>query len=411
MKTINKQPKIRFKGYTDEWEQRKLGEVASFYKGKGYAKKDLVDVGHPILLYGNLYTNYKTVIEKVDTFAKLKEKSVLSNGNEVVVPSSGESAEDIARASAINKNGIILGGDLNIIRPIKELQIVFLALNLSNGLSKKELIKSAQGNSVVHLYNSDLKSVHINYPSIKEQTKIGNFFKNIDSIIALHQHKLEALEKTKKSFLQKMFPKKDETKPEIRFAGYTDDWEQRKLGEVAHLSSSKRIRLSDYAPIGVPFYRGSEISTGGIVTAHELFITEEKYNEIKEKFGVPLEGDLLITAVGTLGNIWKVDDRKFYYKDGNLIQLSNLSIESDYLIRYFKSSTGKRRLLGSAAGSNQKALTMVKMKDLIIDLPNKDEQQKIGTFFKQLDDNIALHQRQLEVLKNMKTSFLQKMYI
>ncbi|WP_259759976.1 restriction endonuclease subunit S [Lactococcus cremoris] len=198
--------------------------------------------------------------------------------------------------------------------------------------------------------------------------------------------------------------------PQLRFEGFTDDWEERKLGEVATLSSSKRIHLSDYVTEGIPFYRGSEISTGGITGNQELFISQEKFDEIKEKYGVPSEGDILVTAVGTLGNLWKVDSRRFYYKDGNLIQISKMQVNSDYLLTYFTGGIGKKRLLDSAAGSNQKALTMVKMREITVDFPSEDEQQKIGSFFKQLDDTIALHQRKLDLLKEQKKGYLQKMF-
>ena len=199
--------------------------------------------------------------------------------------------------------------------------------------------------------------------------------------------------------------------PELRFKGFTDDWEERKLGEVATLSSSKRIHLSDYVTEGIPFYRGSEISTGGITGNQELFISQEKFDEIKEKYGVPSEGDILVTAVGTLGNLWKIDSRRFYYKDGNLIQISKMQVNSDYLLTYFTGGIGKKRLLDSAAGSNQKALTMVKMREITVDFPSEDEQKKIGAFFKSLDDTIALHQRKLDLLKEQKKGFLQKMFV
>ena len=198
--------------------------------------------------------------------------------------------------------------------------------------------------------------------------------------------------------------------PQLRFEGFTDDWEERKLGEVATLSSSKRIHLSDYVTEGIPFYRGSEISTGGITGNQELFISQEKFDEIKEKYGVPSEGDILVTAVGTLGNLWKVDSRRFYYKDGNLIQISKMQVNSDYLLTYFTGGIGKKRLLDSAAGSNQKALTMVKMREIAVDFPSEDEQKKIGAFFKSLDDTIALHQRKLDLLKEQKKGYLQKMF-
>jgi type I restriction enzyme, S subunit len=198
--------------------------------------------------------------------------------------------------------------------------------------------------------------------------------------------------------------------PQIRFNGFTDPWEERKLGEVATLSSSKRIHLSDYVTEGIPFYRGSEISTGGITGNQELFISQEKFDEIKEKYGVPSEGDILVTAVGTLGNLWKVDSRRFYYKDGNLIQISKMQVNSDYLLTYFTGGIGKKRLLDSAAGSNQKALTMVKMREITVDFPSEDEQKKIGAFFKSLDDTIALPQRKLDLLKEQKKGYLQKMF-
>lgn len=198
-------PEIRFPGFTGEWEKRKLKDLAVFSKGYGYSKSDLIDEGKPVILYGRLYTKYETVIEFVDTFTTEKEKSVISKGTEVIVPSSGETAEDIARASAVSKPGIILGGDLNIVRPRNEIDPVFLALTISNGKQQKELSKRAQGKSVVHLHNSDLKDVNLLFPKKEEQIKIGNFFKQLDDTITLHQRELDALKEMKKAFLQKMF--------------------------------------------------------------------------------------------------------------------------------------------------------------------------------------------------------------
>ena len=158
-----KVPELRFKGFTDEWEERKLGELASFSKGNGYTKNDLVEFGEPIILYGRLYTKYETVIEKVDTFVNKKDKSIISEGSEVIVPASGESSEDISRASVVGKSGLILGGDLNIIKPVNYIDSIFLALTISNGSQQKEMSKRAQGKSVVHLHNSDLKQVNLLY--------------------------------------------------------------------------------------------------------------------------------------------------------------------------------------------------------------------------------------------------------
>ena len=182
-------PKRRFKEFKEDWEQRKLGEVATFSKGNGYSKSDLVSDGQPIILYGRLYTNYETTINKVDTFVELKDNSVISQGGEVIVPASGETAEDISRAAVIENQGIIIGGDLNVIRVKELLNPTFLALTISNGEQQKELSKRAQGKSVVHLHNSDLQEVNLVFPTLNEQKEISSFFEKLDDAITLHQHK------------------------------------------------------------------------------------------------------------------------------------------------------------------------------------------------------------------------------
>ena len=198
-------PELRFPNFTDAWEQRKLGELATFSKGCGYSKSDLRDSGYPIILYGRLYTQYETEITEVDTFIENDINAIKSYGNEVIVPASGETSEEIARASAVGKKGIVIGGDLNIIRPKQGISTVFLALSISNGDLQKNLSKKSQGKSVVHIRNDDLKEVILKYPSYEEQTQIGNFFKQLDDTIALHQREVEKYKKIKQSYLEKMF--------------------------------------------------------------------------------------------------------------------------------------------------------------------------------------------------------------
>ena len=180
-------PKLRFPGFTEDWEQRKLGDIATFSKGNGYSKSDLTPSGDPIILYGRLYTNYETTISNVDTFVELKDKSVISQGGEVIVPASGETAEDISRASVVKNQGIIIGGDLNVIKVNHLLDPTFLALTISNGEQQKELSKRAQGKSVVHLHNSDLQEVNLTFPLLNEQKEISTLFEKMDNIITLHQ--------------------------------------------------------------------------------------------------------------------------------------------------------------------------------------------------------------------------------
>lgn len=200
-------PEIRLNGFDGEWEVQSLKELASFSKGNGYTKSDLVNSGNEIILYGQLYTNYQTVISMVNTFVlETREKSVISKGGEVVVPASRESAEDISRASVIEKSGVIIGGDLNIIYPNEnKVNSIFLALTISNGSQQKELIKRAQGKSVVHLRNNDLEKVVLHYPSMEEQRAIGLYFSNLDNLINSHQEKISQLETLKKKLLQDMF--------------------------------------------------------------------------------------------------------------------------------------------------------------------------------------------------------------
>lgn len=200
-------PEIRLDGFEEEWEVQSLKELASFSKGNGYTKSDLVNSGNEIILYGQLYTNYQTVISMVNTFVlETREKSVISKGGEVVVPASGESAEDISRASVIEKSGVIIGGDLNIIFPDEnKVDSIFLALTISNGSQQKELIKRAQGKSVVHLRNNDLEKVVLHYPSMEEQRAIGLYFSNLDNLINSYQEKITQLETLKKKLLQDMF--------------------------------------------------------------------------------------------------------------------------------------------------------------------------------------------------------------
>ena len=198
-------PEIRFAGFTDDWEQRKLKNEAEFGKGNGYSKSDLTEFGTPIILYGRLYTKYENLISDVDTFVNTKDGSVYSEGGEVIVPASGETAIDIARAATVEKAGILLGGDLNIIKPNNNIDSKFLSLSISNGNSQRELAKKAQGKSVVHIHNKEIQDLIIPFPCIEEQKNISKYFFKLDRLITLHQRKYEELQKIKKFMLQNMF--------------------------------------------------------------------------------------------------------------------------------------------------------------------------------------------------------------
>ena len=200
-------PRLRFPGYTDAWVKCELSKLAKFSKGRGFSKSDLVNTGYPIILYGRLYTNYETTISVVtDTFISDDLNSIKSEIGDVIVPGSGETAEDISRASNVDISGIVLGGDLNIIKPNNQiLDSTFLAITISNGSQQKELTKRAQGKSVVHLHNSDLEKILVYLPTKGEQIKIGKFFTKLDQAIAVNERELNKLKELKKSYLKDMF--------------------------------------------------------------------------------------------------------------------------------------------------------------------------------------------------------------
>ena len=169
------------------WEQRKLGELCTISKGHGYSKADIRDAGTPLILYGRLYTQYESRIENVDTFAVEQEGSLLSKGDEVIVPASGETAEDIAVASSVRRSGIIFGGDLNVVTPVSKLDPDYIALAITYSKAHDDLAKRAQGKSVVHVHGNDIAEVEIPYPSGSEQKRISTVVLGLDSLITLHQ--------------------------------------------------------------------------------------------------------------------------------------------------------------------------------------------------------------------------------
>lgn len=199
-------PKIRFKGFEGEWKKVKLGDIAKFSKGQGYSKSDLKETGHPIILYGRMYTKYQFAIDEVDTFANLKDASILSEGNEIIMPASGETPEDIACASAVLAKDIILGGDLNIMHfDLTKFSTPYIALVITYSKTHQDLSKCAQGKSVVHLHNGAISKAIISLPSLAEQQAIASYFTSLDHQISLQSQRLEKLKQIKSACLDKMF--------------------------------------------------------------------------------------------------------------------------------------------------------------------------------------------------------------
>ena len=410
MQDNEKKPALRFKGFTDPWEQRKLDEIANFSKGVGYSKNDLCEEGTPIILYGRLYTKYETSIFDVDTFVKEKAGSVYSKGGEVIVPASGETAEDISIASVVVKPGILLGGDLNIVSPTTEYDSAFLALTISSGAAHEYLSSLAQGKSVVHLHNADIQSVSAKFPTKREQEKIHLLFGKIDTLITLHQRKYERLVNIKKSMLDKMFPKNGASVPEIRFKGFTDPWEQRKLGEIA--KEVVRNDPASDAPImmitaGNGFIEQSDryaFNNAGESLKKYILLEcgELAYNHGASKLR-PYGSCFALTTVekARIPFVYHCFSVEKSNPEFLSIELNGANVENQ--LRKIVSSGARMDGLLNIAYSEYTEVT--------VQLPKKEEQDWIAKFFKHLDTLITLHQRKLEKLQNIKKSCLEKMFV
>lgn len=414
-----KVPKLRFPGFYGQWEERKLGEIADFSKGQGYSKSDLLDHGTPIILYGRLYTKYQTCISEVDTFANPQNGSVYSTGNEIIVPASGETAEDIARASAVIKPGILLGADLNIIYPNCDINTVFLALAISSGWCQKELAKKAQGKSIVHLHNSDLRGVKIYYPCRAEQKKIVDILESVDKLIECQQHEMSRVKKIKKGLLQKMFPQKDKGFPDVRFPDFTDKWEQRKLSELNVFFSDGNYGESYPKPEdltnssnGIPFLTGRNLKDGSFDLRGASYITKKKHSELKS--GHLALDDVVIAVRGTLGALGYVNQENVDWNINSqlaIIRTDKKSVIGNYLIQYMLSNKAQTELLSKATGSALKQLPIGQLKDFEIPFISLAEQREISAFFHCFDSLIALHQRKLEHFQKLKHGLLQQLFI
>ena len=407
----NNIPQIRFKEYEGKWKSAEMNKVAEFSKGHSYSKKDLVKEGKPIILYGRLYTNYESIISNVDTFAIEKPGSKYSNGSEVIVPASGETAEDIAIASVILKPGIILGGDLNIIYPNELIDSVFLALTISHGKQHKELSKKAQGKSIVHLRNSDIKETTLFYTGKDEQSKIGTYFQNLDKLITLQQQKHDKLVTFKKAMLDKMFPKEGADVPEIRFKGFKDKWEKRKLKEISIKVTEKNTPIK-YCET---FTNSAE---HGIISQRDYFDNDISNSDNIDRYYVVKNDDFVynprISSFAPVGPI----NRNRLGRNGIMSPLYTVfrtqDVDVTFLEHFFKTDCWHTfmRLNGdTGARSDRFSIKDFLFVEMPIPFPKIEEQSQIGSYFQNLDKLISLHQQEIQKLKNIKKACLEKMFV
>ncbi|WP_392563556.1 restriction endonuclease subunit S [Orbus wheelerorum] len=414
MSMDNKVPEIRFDEFRVKWHCLTLGDNAKFTKGQGYSKGDLVTNGSPIILYGRLYTKYQVVITSVDTFVTENDKSVKSIGGEVVVPASGESPEDISRASVVSEPNIILGGDLNIILPSKKINSIFLALVISNGRSKKILSSKAQGKSVVHIRNSDLADLEIFLPTeYIEQTAIGNYFQKLDSLINQHQQKHDKLSNIKKAMLEKMFPKQGETIPEIRFKGFCGAWENKNITDVSKIFIGLVTTMTtSYRSQGVLLIRNSDIKSNRFDFSTNPIYLDRKFADENANRKLML-GDVITVHTGDVGTsavVTKKEEGSIGF--ATIVSRPNKNIiNSNYLSVFFNTDIHKNFAINVSTGDGRANYNLKDFYKLNVPLPALDEQIAIGDYFQKLDALINLHQQQITKLNNIKQACLSKMFV
>ena len=393
-------PAIRFKGFSDAWEQRKVGDLLiernqqapmsdeyplmAFIANEGVAPK------------GERYDRSALVTDTVNKLYKKTEKGdFIYSSNNLETGSIG-----------LNKYGkACISPVYSIFEPTGIADSDFLGRRLVRKDFINAMVKWRQG--VIYgqwrIHESDFLKIEIPVPSVEEQRKIGAYLDQLDNLITLHQRKFEKLTNVKKSMLEKMFPQNGSSYPEIRFKGFTDPWEQRKLGEIGSVSMCRRIFKEQTSETGdIPFYK---IGTFG--AEPDAFISRELFEEYKSKYPYPKKGDILISASGSIGRTVEFAGNNEYFQDSNIVWLSHDERLSNSFLKCFYSVVK----WAGIEGSTIKRLYNDNILNTVICMPSVPEQEHIGLFFENLDNLITLHQRELEKLQNIKKSMLEKMFV
>ena len=408
-------PSFRFVEFKEGYTKNKLKELASFLKGKGYSKNDIVNYGFPIILYGRMYTNYRLNIKFInDTFVKNDKNSVKSVEGDVIIPASGETAEDISVASNIKRSGIIIGGDLNIIRPDNKLiDSSFLALVLSNGKVKQKIAKRAQGKSIVHIHNTDLMSLEIYFPSLNEQQKIGDFFSKLDKLLDLQQQKIGKLELLKKVLLQKLFPRHDAKIPELRFQGFNDEWKKEKLSKFGHTFSGLSGKTKkDFGHGKAKYITYMNVFKNPLTSKIELDDIEVDSKQHTVKYG-----DVLFTMssetpeeVG-MSSVWKYHLENIYLNSFSFGYRHSTNFDLNFLAFMFRSQVVREQIKILAQGISRYNISKNKMMEISAYFPTESEQQKIGNLLSKVDQLIELENKKLQNFQQVKKCLLQNMFV
>ncbi|MBU6001040.1 restriction endonuclease subunit S [Lactococcus lactis] len=387
-----KVPELRFKGFTDDWEERKLSDIADRFDNLRVpiTASDRKSGDTP-------YYGANGIQDYVEGFTH--------DGEFILVAEDG--ANDLKNYPVqyvngkvwVNNHAHVLQGK-NTITDNK-----FLMNSIKNFNIEPFLV----GGGRAKLNADVMMKLNILLPTFDEQEKIGSFFSLLDDTIALHQRKLDLLKEQKKGFLQKMFPKNGAKVPELRFAGFADDWEQRKLSEGTSKIGDGLHGTPNYSDNGdVFFINGNNLVNGKIVITKETKLVTESNQSKDDKL---LNTDTILMSInGTIGNLaWYNNERVMLGKSAAYLTVSNF--DKKFIFSYLQTSTIKNYFLNNLTGTTIKNLGLKTIRDTTLFVPTLEEQQQIGEFFWTLEETIALHQRKLDLLKEQKKGFLQKMFV
>lgn len=409
-----KEPKIRFKGFSGEWKRSTLGDLALFSKGSGYSKSDICKEGTPVILYGRMYTKYQSVFDEIDTFVNPKDNSVVSKGGEVIIPGSGESSEDISLAAMVKNEGVILGGDLNILKFNQKVNDpAFMSMAITYSPTRAELSSYSQGKTVVHLRNSEIAKGTIRYPDILEQNTIVNYVLSLDAQISASTSRLASLKQMKAASLQAMFPQEGETVPKVRFKGFEGEWKKVKLNTFAKRIMRKNSNLESSLALTIA-------SAYGLVSQAEYFNNLVVGSNIQNYYLLK-KGEFAYNKSYSNGYPFGSVKRLDRYEQGILSTLYIVfsidnSVSSDYITHFFDTTLWHKEISERAEeGARNHGLLNIATRDffdIYIWMPDSvKEQQSIASFFTSLDRQIALHTQRLEKLKQIKAACLDKMFV
>ncbi|MDN2649048.1 restriction endonuclease subunit S [Leuconostoc lactis] len=367
-----KAPKLRFPGFNDDWEQRKLGDTAIILAGGDVDKSKIKEIGkYPVL--ANALTN-EGIVGYYNDYFRIEAPAVTVTGR-----------GDVGHAQARKFNFTPI---VRLLSVKSEHDVDFLA----NAINNHKILVESTG--VPQLTAPQLGNYQIYFPTKEEGTRIGSFIKQLDDLITLHQRKLSDVQKLKSGLLQKMFPKNGEKVPEIRFPEFSNDWEQRKLGDIFKYEQPTKyiVKSTDYdASFDVP-----------VLTAGQSFVLGYT-NETEGIKRATNENPVIIFDDFTTSSHYV--DFPFKVKSSAMKLLDLKSKNEDF---YFSYLTLKN--INFVPQSHERHW-ISKFSEFKIMIPSLNEQQKIGIFFKQFDDLITLHQRKLEHLQQQKKALLQQMFI